>query len=309
MGRYILRRLLAMVPIMFGVTLLVFAILHLSPGDPAVLILGEHASSEQLEALRQQLGLDQPYHVQYLRWVSRAVQLDLGRSVRSNKPVVEEIVERLPATGELALAAIGVAIAIGLPAGVISAVRPNSLWDHAFTIGALAGVSMPVFWQGLMLILLFSVYLGWLPSSGYMGGWQYLVLPAITLGTGAAAGITRMTRATMLETIRQDYIRTARGKGLSEGRIFWRHALRNALIPVVTVVGLEFGALMAGAVITETIFAWPGLGSLAVDAIRSRDFPLVQGIVVTFAVTYALINLVVDVVYAYLDPRLRVRYS
>lgn len=309
MGRFILRRLLAMIPIMVGVSLLVFAILHLTPGDPAMLMLGERATPEQYEALRQQLGLDDPYLVQYARWLGRAIQLDLGRSVRSNTPVAEEIVSRLSATGELALAAIVLAMAIGIPVGVISAIRPNSLMDGVFTVGALAGVSMPVYWQGLMLIIIFSVQLGWLPSSGRMGGWEYLILPAITLGTTAAGSITRMTRATMLETIRQDYIRTARGKGVSEGAVLFRHALRNALIPVVTVIGLEFGSLMAGAVITETIFAWPGLGSLAVDAIRTRDYPLVQGVILTFAVLYALINLVVDVLYAYMDPRLRVRYS
>src|SRR5690606_1757318 len=193
----------------------------------------------------------------------------LGRSVRSNTPVAEEIVSRLSATGELALAAIVLAMAIGIPVGVISAIRPNSVMDGVFTVGALAGVSMPVYWQGLMLIIIFSVQLGWLPSSGRMGGWEYLILPAITLGTTAAGSITRMTRATMLETIRQDYIRTARGKGVSEGAVLFRHALRNALIPVVTVIGLEFGSLMAGAVITETIFAWPGVGSLAVDGIRA----------------------------------------
>lgn len=309
MGRFILKRLLAMIPILFCISVLVFAILHLAPGDPAVLMLGEGASPEQYEALRRELGLNDPYYVQYWRWLSRAVQLDLGRSIRSQKPVAEEIGERLPATGELALAAIALAVVIGIPAGVVSALRPNSVLDHVFSVGALAGISMPVYWQGLMLIILFSVRLGWLPSSGRMGGWEYLVLPAITLGTSAAASITRMTRTTMLEAIRQDYVRTARGKGVSEFKVIYRHALRNGLIPVVTVIGLEFGSLMAGAVITETIFAWPGIGRLAVDAIRSRDFPLVQGVVITFAVVYALVNLAVDLFYAYLDPRLRLRYS
>lgn len=309
MGQFILKRLLMLIPVLFGVSLIVFSIMHLTPGDPALLMLGEHAPPEQLANLREQLGLNDPVPVQYVRWVSRAVQLDLGRSLRSNKPVIEEIAERLPATAELALLAVLLAAAIGIPAGVISAVRPNSWLDNSLTVGALAGVSMPVFWQGLMLIIIFSVSLDWLPASGRLGGWQYLVLPVITLGTSAAASITRMTRATMLETIQQDYVRTARAKGLSDRRTIYRHALRNALIPVVTIIGLELGGLMAGAVITETIFAWPGIGTLAVDAIRSRNFPVVQGVVMTFAISYVLINLIVDLLYAFLDPRLRVRYN
>lgn len=309
MSRYIAKRLMILIPTLVVVSVLVFGMLHLAPGDPAVVLLGERASPEEYEALRQELGLDDPFLVQYARWAGKALRLDLGRSIRSHKAVTEEIRERLGATAELAVAAIAVAVLLGVPAGVISATRPNSMLDHAVTVGALAGVSMPVFWQGLMLIIIFSVRLGWLPSSGHMGGWQYLVLPAITLGTGATAGIARMTRASMLEAIRQDYVRTARSKGVPEPLIIYWHALRNALIPVVTVTGLEFGALMAGAVITETIFAWPGIGRLAVDAISARDFPVVQGVILTFAVTYALVNLAVDVLYAYLDPRLRVRYS
>lgn len=309
MGQFVAKRLLMLIPVLFGVSLIVFSIMHLTPGDPALLMLGEHAPPEQLANLREQLGLNDPVPVQYIRWVSRAVQLDLGRSLRSNKPVIEEIAERLPATAELALLAVTLAAAIGIPAGVISAVRPNSWLDNTLTVGALAGVSMPVFWQGLMLIIIFSVGLDWFPASGRLGGWQYLVLPVITLGTSATASITRMTRATMLETIQQDYVRTARAKGLSERTTVYRHALRNALIPVVTIIGLELGGLMAGAVITETIFAWPGIGSLAVDAIRSRNFPVVQGVVMTFAISYVLINLIVDLLYAFLDPRLRVRYN
>lgn len=309
MGQFVAKRLLMLIPVLFGVSLIVFSIMHLTPGDPALLMLGEHAPPEQLANLREQLGLNDPVPVQYLRWVGRAVQLDLGRSLRSNKPVIEEIAERLPATAELALLAVTLAAAIGIPAGVISALRPNSWLDNTLTVGALAGVSMPVFWQGLMLIIIFSVGLDWLPASGRLGGWQYLVLPVITLGTSATASITRMTRATMLETIQQDYVRTARAKGLSERTTIYRHALRNALIPVVTIIGLELGGLMAGAVITETIFAWPGIGSLAVDAIRSRNFPVVQGVVMTFAISYVMINLIVDLLYAFLDPRLRVRYN
>lgn len=308
MGQFVLRRLVMLLPVLFGVSIIVFGILHLTPGDPALLALGEHAPKEQLERLREQLGLNDSPPVQYVRWVSKAVKLDLGRSLRSNRPVLNEIVTRLPATAQLALYAVLIAAAIGIPVGVISATRPNSFLDNLFTIGALAGVSMPVFWQGLMLIILFSVHWDWLPSSGLLGGWEYYVLPVVTLGTSAAAGITRMTRATVLEAIQQDYVRTARAKGLSERVTVYRHTLRNALIPVVTVIGLEFGGLMAGAVITETIFALPGIGRYAVDSIRAKDFPAVQGVVMTFALVYVLVNLLVDLVYAYLDPRLRIRY-
>lgn len=308
MGQFVLKRLVLMVPVLFGVSLIVFGIMHLTPGDPALIALGEHAPPEQLERMREQLGLNDPKPVQYVRWVSKAVKLDLGRSLRSNRPVLDEITSRLPATGRLALYAVLLATMIGIPAGVISATRPNSFLDNVFTVGALVGVSMPVFWQGLMLIILFSVRYDWFPSSGLLGGWKYFVLPVVALGTGAAAGITRMTRATMLEAVQQDYVRTARAKGLAERVTIYRHTLRNALIPVVTIIGLEFGSLMAGAVITETIFALPGIGRLAVDAIRTKDFPLVQGVIMTFAVVYVLINLIVDLIYAYLDPRLRIRY-
>src|SRR5690606_18376119 len=257
MAQFILKRILVLVPVLLGVSVIVFALLYLTPGDPALLMLGEHAPPEQYRALREKLGLDDPVHIQYLRWLWRAVQLDLGDSIRSSRPVVEEIVERIPGTVELAVLSVLLATFIGIPAGVISATRPNSWLDNIFTVLALGGVSMPVFWQALMLIIIFSVNLGWLPPSGRLGGWEYFVLPVVTLGTSAAASITRMTRATMLEAIHEDYVRTARAKGLDERRVIYRHALRNALLPVVTVIGLEFGNLMAGAVITETIFAWP----------------------------------------------------
>src|SRR5690625_5023882 len=260
-----------LVPVLLGVSIIVFGILHLTPGDPALLALGEHAPQEQLENLREQLGLNDPLPVQYVRWVGKAVKLDLGRSLRSNRLVLNEIVSRLPATGQLALYAVLLAIVIGIPAGVISATRPNSFIDNVLTVGALAGVSMPVFWQGLMLIILFSVHWDWLPSSGLLGGWRYFVLPVVTLGTSAAAGITRMTRATMLEAIQQDYVRTARAKGLSERMTVYRHTLRNALIPVVTIIGLEFGGLMAGAAMTAAHFWGPGRGRLRVDDVWTRN--------------------------------------
>lgn len=309
MGQFVLRRIVMLIPVLFGVSLIVFSIMQLTPGDPALLALGEFAPPEQLERLREQLGLNDPPHIQYIRWVTRAVQLDLGESIRSKRPVVEEIAARLPATGELALYAVTLAALIGIPVGVISATKPNSFLDNIVTVIALAGVSMPVFWQGLMLIIFFSVNLGVLPASGRLGGWEHLVLPVITLGTSAAASITRMTRATMLEAIQQDYVRTARAKGLAERAVVFRHTLRNALIPVVTIIGLELGGLLAGAVVTETLFAWPGIGRLAVDAIRTKDFPLIQGVIMTFAVVYVAVNLVVDLIYAFLDPRLRVRYD
>lgn len=309
MIKYITRRVLLIVPVLLGVSVIVFGIMHLTPGDPAILMLGEAAPEAEYEALRERLGLNEPIHVQYGLWLGRMVQLDFGRSIRSGRPVVAEISSRLPATIELAVLATLLAIVIGVPLGVVSANRPNSVVDHSATVAAFGGLAMPVFWQGLMMILIFSVWLGWLPSSGRLGGWSYYILPTLTLGTSAIAAITRMTRSTMLETLNQDYVRTARSKGVFERKIIYRHALRNAMIPVVTVIGLQFGTLLSGAVITETIFSWPGIGRLAVDAIRSKDFPVVQGVVMVFAIMYALVNLFVDVLYAYLDPRLKTRYS
>lgn len=297
------------IPIMLGVSIIVFAIMHLTPGDPARLILGERAPAEQIEAIRERLGLNDEIHVQYGKWLGRLVQGDLGRSIRSNRLVTEEIFSRLPATIELAVLATLLAVAVGIPIGVLSAVRPNSIGDHIATIISFILLAMPVFWQGLMMMLVFALWLDWLPPSGRLGGWNYYVLPVITLGTGAVASITRMTRSTMLDTINQDYIRTAHSKGVAVGRVVYGHALRNALLPVVTVVGLQFGALLSGAVITETIFSWPGIGKLAIDSIRAKDFPVVQGVVLLFALTYALVNLIVDALYVYLDPRLSTRYS
>ncbi|NLJ73665.1 MAG: ABC transporter permease [Firmicutes bacterium] len=309
MWRYILRRLVMLIPVLFGISIFVFLLMHLTPGDPALLMLGEHAPTAQLEALREELGLNDSLPVQYWNWLKRAVRFDFGRSLRSKKLVTREILDRLPATAQLATAAVGISIIIGVPVGIISAARPNSWFDNIAMIGALTGVGMPAFWQGIMLILVFSVSLGWFPSSGRMGGWQYLVLPAVTLGTAATASVARMTRSSMLEVLQQDYIRTARSKGLPRRAVILVHGLRNALIPVVTMIGLQFGGLMSGAVLTETIFAWPGIGRMVVEAINNKDFPLVQGTIMTFALLYALVNLVVDVLYAFLDPRLRVRYE
>lgn len=308
MTKYILRRILLLVPILLGVTVIVFGIMYLTPGDPAILMLGENAPEAELEAIRERLGLNEPPHVQYVVWLGRVVQGDFGRSIRSNRPVTSEIRARLPATVELAVLATLLAIVVGVPLGVVSANRPNSLVDHVATVLAFGGLAMPVFWQGLMMILIFSVWVDWFPPSGRLGDWSYYVMPTVTLGTSAIAAITRMTRATMLETLSQDYVRTARSKGVHPRGVTYRHALGNALIPVVTVIGLQFGALLSGAVITETIFSWPGIGRLAVDAIRAKDFPVVQGTVMVFALLYALVNLLTDVLYAYLDPRLKTRY-
>lgn len=309
MLQYILKRILMIIPVMLGVSIIVFAIMELTPGDPARMILGERAPLEQLEALRKDLRLDEDMHVRFGHWIGGVVQLDFGRSIRSKRPVLDEIGGRYPATLRLALLATGIAIVVGIPFGVISAIRPNSALDHILTFASFVGLAMPVFWQGLMMMLLFSVVLNWFPATGMGPSWKYYVLPAVTLGTAAIASIQRMTRSTMLETINQDFIRTARAKGVAERRVVYRHALRNAMIPVATVIGLQFGGLLAGAVITETIFSWPGIGRLAIDAIRTKDFPVVQGVILVFALTYAVVNLIVDVLYGFLDPRLRVRYS
>jgi len=298
-----------LIPVLFGISIFVFLLMYFTPGDPAGLMLGEGAPPEQLEALREAMGLNDPFYVQYYRWLRNAVRGDLGRSLRSKKLVTEEILDRLPATTELAVAAVAFAVIVGVPVGILSATKPNSWFDNLAMVAALTGVGMPVFWQGIMLILIFSVHLRWLPSSGRMGGLEYLILPAITLGTASTASIARLTRSAMLEVLQQDYIRTARSKGLPRRMVTFRHALRNALIPVVTMIGLQFGGLMSGAVLTETIFAWPGIGRMIVDAINNKDFPLVQGTIMTFALMYALVNLIIDVTYALLDPRLRLVYE
>lgn len=297
------------IPVLLGVSVIVFGIMELTPGDPVTLMLGERAPIEQREQLRERLGLNDPAPVRFYNWVTNAATGDLGRSIRSNRPVADELVARMGPTFELAAIATLIAVVIGIPIGVISATRQNSVADHVFTFASFLGLAMPVFWQALVMILLFSYVLEWFPASGRGGSWQYYVLPAVTLGTSAIASITRMTRSTLIEALNQDYVRTARAKGVVENRVTYRHALRNAMIPIVTVIGLQFGGLLAGAVITETIFAWPGIGRLAVDSIRAKDFPAVQGVILVFALAYAIVNLLVDILYAYLDPRLRVRYG
>ena len=303
---YVGRRLLAVVPVLFGVTLAVFSMLFLVPGDPVKIMLAEFVTTpDQVARMRAQLHLDEPVLHQYGRFVGNALRGDLGMSIRSRRPVAAEIGENLGSTGRLALASMVVAIALGVPLGLIAALGRNSWLDVAAMGVALLGVAMPSFWLGFLLIFVFSLHLGWLPATGG-GDLPHLVMPAVALGTIAAAIIARLTRSSMLEVLGQDYVRTARAKGLGGFAVVVRHALRNALIPVVTVFGLQFGNLLAGAVIVETVFSRPGLGRLIVGAILSKDFPLVQGTVLFVATAYVLINVVVDMAYAYVDPRIRI---
>jgi len=306
------RRLLATIPLLFLVSLVVFALVHALPGDPAVLFLGEEADPETLARFRVRLGLDRPLVAQYAAWLGRALRGDLGRSLRTNQPVAEAILERLPVTLELLVAALSVSLAIAIPMGIVSAVKRNSGVDLVSTVFALVGFAMPGFWLGIILIYVFALLLRWLPPSGWVSlpasvpqNLLSLVLPAFTLGTALAALVTRQLRSGMLEVLRQDYVRTAQAKGLSERQVVGKHALKNALISVVTVVGLQLGGLLGNTIITETLFALPGVGRLMIDAIFSRDFFVVQGVILFLAVGYVLSNLLVDVLYSYLDPRIR----
>ncbi|MCS7173241.1 MAG: ABC transporter permease [Armatimonadetes bacterium] len=304
MWPYVLKRLLLAFPVLLGVSVVVFATLRLIPGDPAQIMAGQAATQEVVEEIRRSLGLDQPLPVQYLYFLRNILRGDLGRSLFSGAPVVEELGQRFPRTVRLAMASMALAALIGIPAGIVAATRRLSWVDTLVMVLALAGVSMPVFWLGLNLILVFSVRLGWLPAFGHET-WRHLVLPSLTLGTASAAVIARMTRSSMLEVLGQDYIRTARAKGLLERAVVYRHALRNALIPVVTILGLQLGTLLSGAVLTETVFAWPGIGRLLVEAVLARDYPVVQGTVLLIATTFVVLNLLVDILYALLDPRIR----
>ena len=302
---WILRRILAVVPVLFGVTLAVFSMLFLVPGDPVKMMLAEFVTNpDQVAQMRAQLHLDEPILTQYGRFVTNAVRGDLGTSIRSRRAVTTEIGENLGSTAQLALAAMLVAIGLGIPLGLLAALSRNSWLDVASMGGALLGVSMPSFWLGLLLIFVFSLHLAWFPATGG-GDLHHLILPAVTLGMIAAAIIARLTRSSMLEVLGQDYVRTARAKGLGGFSVVVRHALKNALIPIITIFGLQFGNLLAGAVIVETVFSRPGLGRLIVGGILNKDFPLVQGVVLFVATIYVLINLLVDVAYAYADPRIR----
>jgi ABC-type dipeptide/oligopeptide/nickel transport system permease component len=305
MKTYLVRRLLQSFLVLLGVSFVVFLILHLT-GDPTLLLLPPDTTAEEIQRFREAMGFNDPVLVQYVRFLRGAAQGDFGSSLRHGEPAFALVVERLPATFELAGAALLVALVLAIPAGIISAVRRKTLLDYATTVVALLGQSMPTFWLGIMLILFFSVQFNVFPSSG-RGGLDHLVLPAITLGLFTTARITRLTRSGMLEVLGQDYIRTARAKGVNEQPVIWKHALKNASIPIVTIVGIELGTLLGGAVITETIFAWPGVGRLSVQAIFNRDYPVVQAAVFLLASTFVLVNLVVDMVYTYLDPRIRLR--
>ena len=372
MLQYIVRRLISLIPTLLGVTIVVFLFLRLIPGDPAVAMLGEHAAQDNVERIREQLGLNRPlfldaealrrgdvagfFDTQYIRFLGRLIQGDLGNSIHRRIPIANELLQRFPATVELALAAMVVGVIIGVPAGVISAARRGSVWDGMSMVGSLAGVSMPIYWLGLMEIMLLAVMLKWLPSAGrinptmefqattnfylidsFLSGdlgilveafrllgvgslreaWgliggarfidivKHLAMPALALGTHPMSIIARMTRSSMLDVLQQDYVRTARAKGLRERVVIFKHGLRNALMPVVTIVGLQTGGLLAGAILTETIFAWPGIGKWVYDAILARDYPVVQGGVLLIAIVFVLVNLLVDASYSILDPRIR----
>jgi peptide/nickel transport system permease protein len=329
---YIARRLALSVPILIGISLLVFLMLHSAGSDPALLILRSHADPESIARVRHELGLDRPLAVQYLDFISHAVTGDFGRSYRSNAKVADEVFSRFPATIELAAAAMLIGGVIGFVAGSIAGRKPRSWFDYSSTFTALLGISIPTFWLGLLLIITFGLWLEWLPLSGRVnprlgvdpsvhfvvfdslihGNWivledslKHLILPALTLAGWPAAIVARMTRASLIEAMGQDYVRTARAKGLSEGAIVRRHAYRNAMVPVLTVVGLEFGSLLGGAVVTETVFAWPGVGKLTVDAIGARDYQVTQGVVLLLGAVFVLLNLIVDIIYAVIDPRIR----
>ncbi|HEX5815368.1 MAG TPA: nickel ABC transporter permease [Methylomirabilota bacterium] len=305
MRTFLVRRLLQSLVVLLGVSFVVFFILFLT-GDPAAVLLPPEASAEDIRLFRERMGFDDPFFVQYGRFLAGALRGSFGESIRHGEPAFDLVVERMPATFELAGAALLIALCLAIPAGIVSAVRRNSVLDYVATVVALLGQSMPTFWLGIMLILFFSVQLQWLPSSG-RGGLRHLVLPAITLGLFTTARITRLTRSGMLEVLNQDYIRTARAKGVANPPVVWKHALKNAAIPIVTIVGIELGTLLGGSVITETIFAWPGVGRLSVQAIYNRDYPVVQAAVFLLATTFVVVNLFVDVLYTYLDPRIRLR--
>ena len=326
------RRLIGAIPVLIGMSFLVFFLMQLAPGDPVTLLLGEDAEPHEIEEVTREWGLDQPIIVQYWQFVSQAVRGNFGESMRYGEPVTELVMERLPATVELALASLLVAIVIALPIGVYSAIKHNSLWDHSGMTVALVGISVPNFWLGIMLIFFLGGQLNWLPVAGrltygvnvvpvthlvlldaliagdlaaFWDAFKHILLPAITLGTSFAAIITRISRSSVLEVIRQDYITTARAKGLSERTVIWKHTLRNALITIITILGLQLGALLSGSVITETVFSWPGIGSLLIQSITTRDYKLAQGVIFFFALVYFFVNLMVDLLYTWVDPRIR----
>jgi len=329
---YVTKRLLLLIPVLLGVSILSFSLIQLAPGDPARTIAGEHASPQTISAIREKYGLDKPFTTQYWVWLKRVLRGDLGRSIVSNEHVMREILDRFPNTVELTFFAMFIAVAVGAVAGIVSASRQYSVIDYTTMGVALFGVSMPVFWLGIMLMMIFGVFLKWLPIGGRIDtlipfrrvtglylldsliGWngpalasslRHLLMPSVALATIPMATIARVTRSSMLEVLRQDFIRTERAKGLSERVVIYKHAARNALLPVVTVIGLEFGLLLAGAILTETIFAWPGIGRYVVNAVRMRDYPAVQGCLLFFALTFVVVNLITDLLYVLIDPRIK----
>jgi peptide/nickel transport system permease protein len=315
MTLYILRRLVQLVPVLLLASFIVFFIIHLIPGDPVEVMLGEgRYNKETYELLRKQMGLDEPLYVQYFHWLERLLHGDLGHSLRTQRPVLETILERYPATIYLALAALLLGVVIAIPAGTIAAVKQNSPWDYSAMAFALSGIAVPNFWFALLLILGFGLYLGWFPTLGYVDPainftaflW-HLTLPAVVLGTDLASTVTRYVRAEMLEQLRLDYVRTARAKGMPKRVVIYKHTLRNSLIAATTVIGLHVGRLLGGSTVVETVFAWPGVARLVLEAVYSRDYPLLQGAVLLLAFTYVGVNLIVDVLYKWLDPRIALK--
>ena len=307
MTTYIIRRLFMVIPILLGAATIVFALMFIVPGDPARLLMGQHGDEQTLASIRKELGLDEPVYIQYAKFIGRLARGDLGMSYRQKRPVAQIIRERFPATAKLAVASMVIAVIFGIAAGILAASFRNTVLDWLVMVFSLSGISMPVFWLGMMLILVFASGLGWLPVGGYgrSGDMRHIALPALSLAAISVGYIARMMRSSMLEVIGKDYIRTARAKGLSRKAVILRHALKNAFIPVITIIGINFASLLGGAVATETVFAWPGLGRATVDAIRVRDLPVVEGCVMFLAFIFVVANLLVDLSYAWLDPRIR----
>ncbi|WP_339165258.1 glutathione ABC transporter permease GsiC [Siminovitchia sp. FSL W7-1587] len=304
MFRYIVRRLFGIIPTLMIVTIFIFMFVHLIPGDPARLIAGPDASYQDIELVRQELGLDKPIVTQYLTYMSNLLQGDLGTSMKTKRPVFDEIADRFMPTFWLTIWSMAWAIIFGLLIGVVSATKRNKWQDYAGMFGAVSGISLPSFWLGLMFIQLFSVKLGWFPTEG-ADSWKSYILPSVTLGAGVAAVIARFTRSSLMDTLREDYIRTGRAKGLKESIVVWKHALKNAMIPVVTMTGLQFGFLLGGSIVVETVFSWPGLGRLLIDSVSFRDYPVIQAEMLLFALEFMLINLLVDILYGIMNPQIR----
>lgn len=304
MLRYFFRRILGIIPILFLVSILIFLFVHMIPGDPARLVAGEDATIEDVEIVRKELGLDKPMHEQYVHYMKNLLQGDLGTSLKTKRPVMEELGMRFMPTFWLTVWSMVWAVIVGLFIGVVSATKRNKWQDYVGMFGAVSGISLPSFWLGLMLIQLFAVTLGWFPTGG-LDSWKSYILPSITLGSGVAAVIARFTRSSLMDVLNEDYIRTGRSKGLAENKVVWGHALRNALIPVITMTGLQFGFLLGGSVVIETVFSWPGLGKLLIDSVAYRDYPIIQAEMLLFALEFILINLIVDLLYGVLNPQIR----